>query len=33
MALARSGVVHGIRNAGDGRAVVMTVMGPPPSRT
>lgn len=32
LALARSGVVHGIRNTGTGRAVVMTVMGPPPGR-
>lgn len=29
-ALARSGVVHAIRNPGPDRLVVMTVMGPPP---
>jgi mannose-6-phosphate isomerase-like protein (cupin superfamily) len=31
-ALARSGVVHAIRNPGPDRLVVMTVMGPPPSQ-
>lgn len=29
--LAPSGVPHGIRNAGDGRLIVMVVFGPPPA--
>ena len=32
-ALAKSGVVHAIRNPGPERLIVMTVMGPPPAKT